>query len=113
MKTEEAQKITPELLKKGRRFDVKELFQDCFGHKGYRIIVWSWGAHKWTIHKDYALQFTVSGRLHKGHVYVTLHASDTFTIYLTSNRGNIKHQIDNVYIDQLIDVLDRAIETKH
>ena len=113
MKTEEAQKITPELLKKGRRFDVKELFQDCFGHKGYRTIVWSWGAHKWTIHKDYALQFTVSGRLHKGYVYVTLHASDTFTIYLTSNRGNIKDQIDNVYIDQLIDVLDRAIETKH
>lgn len=60
--------------------------------------------------KDKAYRFTVNGQHHKGHVHIVLNFMDTFDIYYTSNRGTIKKKSEGVYIDELIETLDRAIE---
>jgi len=72
---------------------------------------WSWGFNSPVIVvKNKALRFTVQGHFHKGHVYIVLDFMDTFTIYYTSNQGNIKKISKDIYIDQLIEVLDNEIE---
>ena len=111
MKAKTKEVMTTELLESSREFDTKELFREYFQHSAHRTIVWSWGAQNWRIHKDFALCFTVNGRIHKGAVFVTLAWNDTFTIYLVSSKRNIKSVIEGVYIDQLIDIIDGAVET--
>ena len=90
-----------------RPFDVSELFNAL---KGGGRIIWSWGAHAWTAHKDKWLRFKANGHHHKGHVYITLAFDDTFTIYYTTTRGTIKGIDTNVYIDVLIETIDNKIE---
>lgn len=90
-----------------RTFDPSELVNALRGN----MTVWSWGAHAWTKNEENTmLRFTVNGHHHKGHVYITLAWNDTFTVTLTSNRGNVKHSMENVYIDMLIDVIDDKVE---
>lgn len=72
--------------------------------------VWSWGAHAWTRMNDCCLRFTVSGHHHRGHVYLVVNGSDLFDIYLTSNRGTIRHTITDIDVDCLVDVIDEAVE---
>ena len=74
------------------------------------VKVMSWGCHAWTVYKKLVLRFKVEGNHHKGHVYISLNFMDTFDIHLTSTHGNIKKKIEGIYIDQLIDVLDKEIE---
>lgn len=74
------------------------------------MIVWSWGANNWTKMNDYSLRFTVNGHHFKGHIYLVVNGSDLFDIYLTSNRGNIKDILTDIYLEDLIDVIDRRIE---
>ena len=73
-------------------------------------IVMSWGAHDFKSIEDKALRFTVSGHHHKGNIFIFLHTNDTFEIYLTDNKAKIKEQINDIYIDMLIDTLDKKIE---
>lgn len=75
-------------------------------------IVWSWGATAWTTMGKYALRFKVNGYLHKGHVYLSVNASDLFVVTLTTIRGKITNIIDDVYIDNIIDVIDGVVERK-
>jgi hypothetical protein len=71
----------------------------------------SWGFRAGTIvKKDMVYRFTVSGHHHKGHVYIELDFMDTFNINYTSNRGTIKKVRKDIYIDNLIEVLDVDIE---
>ena len=72
--------------------------------------VMSWGAHAWTKYKKLALRFKVEGNHHKGHVYIALNFMDTFDIYFTTTRGTIQKKIEGIYIDQLIDVIDKVVE---
>jgi len=76
------------------------------------MTVWSWGAHAWTAHKDMFLRFKVQGRLFKGHVYITLGWDDTFTLYFTTTHGTIKEIKEGIYVDVLIETIDRIVETK-
>ena len=71
----------------------------------------SWGFHNAveTV-KNKAYRFTVNGHHHKGHVHIVLNFMDTFDIYYTSNQGTIKKKSKGIYIDMLIDVLDKEIE---
>lgn len=73
-------------------------------------IVSSWGARSFVGFENTALRFTVNGHHHQGRVWIFLHANDTFEIYLTTDKDEIKEQINDIYIDELIDVLDKKIE---
>tara|TARA_Y100000004_G_C8825336_1_gene373761 strand:+ start:115 stop:462 length:348 start_codon:yes stop_codon:yes gene_type:complete len=64
------------------------------------------------------LKFKVNGLKHKGHVIISLMGNDTYTvrtckITLTGkNAGRVvfKEEAEDVYADQLIDILDRFVE---
>jgi hypothetical protein len=103
------EKINP--LKIGQRsFDPKELATAL--RRGAFWTVASWGAHAWTFHKDKMLRFMVQGRLFCGHVYIVLGWDDTFTLYFTTSRGTIKEKMEGIYVDVLVEVIDRYVETK-
>ena len=95
-----------------REFDLQEINNYVRrASNGVNPYSWSWGFHNAGIaHKNKALRFTVSGHHHKGYVYIVLSGLDLFDIYYTSNQGNIKKITKDVYLDMLIDVLDRDIE---
>ena len=106
--------------KVGNKIDTKEFVRTC---KFFSIeqlheqilrtgaIVMSWGFRNPVImEKDQVYRFTVSGHHHKGHVYIVLDALDLFDIYYTSNRGTIKKVREGIYVDELINILDKDIE---
>ncbi len=106
--------------KVGNKIDTKEFVKTC---KFFSIeqlheqilrtgaIVMSWGFRNPVImEKDQVYRFTVSGHHHKGHVYIVLDALDLFDIYYTSNRGTIKKVREGIYVDELINILDKDIE---
>ena len=78
-------------------------------------IVWSWGAHNYTVDKrnqPTMFRMTVQGHHHRGHVYIFLNFMDLFDVYLTTNRGKIVKRTDEmgIYNDQLIDWIDERVE---
>jgi hypothetical protein len=91
-----------------RGFDPQDLF------KNIRMLntVLCWGSNNWSFHKDKWLKFTVQGYLFNGHVYITLGWDDTFTIYFTTSHGTIKEIKEGIYVDVLIETIDRVVETK-
>lgn len=95
-----------------REFDLQEIANYIRrASNGINPYSWSWGYRAAGIaHKDKALRFTVSGHHHKGYVYIVLSGMDLFDIYYTTNQGKIKKISKDIYLDMLIDVLDRDIE---
>lgn len=73
------------------------------------VILMSWGAHAFRTF-EYGLRITVSGVKHKGWVYIVLHGSDTFEIYLTTKTNVVTDVKTGIYFDQLVDVIDSAVE---
>lgn len=76
--------------------------------------VMSWGLSK-KIATEYdgmpALALRVSGLQHKGWVYISLdYGRDVYEVDLVSVRGTVKRHLDEVYCDNLGEVLDRIIE---
>ena len=72
---------------------------------------WSWGFDKGTsVLPDLVYRFTVNGHLHKGYVYITLAWSDTFSIFYTDKSNTIVKISDMVYVDELVDTIDRDVE---
>lgn len=70
-------------------------------------------AHGETETRRAALEFRVSGYAHKGLVRINLAWNDTYTIETVKIRkGQVKicKSYDNVYFDQMIEVLDHMIE---
>jgi hypothetical protein len=91
-----------------REFDIRENFNFILRHGA---IPMSWGLHAPRIMKqNQCYRFMVAGHHHKGHVYIALNFMDTFDIYLTSSKGKIKKVLNGIYIDQLIEVIDNAVE---
>ena len=71
----------------------------------------SWGFNSpGIVIKNKCLRFTVNGHHHKGYVYIVLDFMDTFTIYYTNKKDEIKKVREMVYIDMLINILDTDIE---
>jgi len=89
-----------------REFDVNELFKNIRN----LVKVWSWGAHAWRTLESKGLRFAVQGHHHKGHVYIVLAWDDTFTIYYTTRQGKILDKQTDIYIDVLIDTIDKKVE---
>lgn len=73
-------------------------------------IVWSWGFNS-PKPMQRGLAFKVQGFLHKGWVLVEYNAgSDLFNVKLLSNQLEEVKFIENIYVDQLIDVIDDMVE---
>lgn len=76
-------------------------------------ILMSWGIKEFvaTLYDDMpALRFKVNGRLHAGNVIIALNGSDYYEVYLQDDKGT-ECLNEEVYFDELGDVIDRAIES--
>ena len=72
----------------------------------------AWGARQY-VGSENALRFRVSGLKFRGIVAITLNGRDLYDIELGNPRKSkwvVKHSINDVYCDQLVEVLDRYIE---
>ena len=96
-----------EVSENSRDFDQVELFNKVLTPRF--AIVASWGLHARKLFGR-GLRFTVSGMIHKGHVYVFLSANDTFEVHLTSRRGRLIETIKDVYLEDLIETIDIKVE---
>lgn len=73
-------------------------------------VVWSWGVHSPKAIQN-GLAFKVQGFLHKGWVLVEYNeGSDLFDIKLLSNQFKEVKSTEGIYVDELIDVIDDAVE---
>jgi hypothetical protein len=81
----------------------KQLF--AFG----KMKVYSWGVNNWVGGENW-LSFRVRARRHKGYVKITLNGMDLYDIQLISTHGNIKKEFNNIYFDQMTEVIDNEIE---
>ena len=70
----------------------------------------SWGSHKLSKYENTSLFFTVSGRLHKGIVLITLGWDDTYTVRLLSSQWNEKAKFEGIYCDMLNEFIDSKVE---
>jgi len=97
--------------------------------------LWCWGVNKFQVLKsehfksvidkddkqEYSLDhlggllFKVKGHLHSGSVMIRLAGNDTYTVDIGNIRKGIfssKQQVSNVYVDMMVDVINRMVETK-
>lgn len=77
-------------------------------------IFWSWGVDTEKIIRfsKGGFFFPVNGYLHKGFVLITLAYNDTYTVTLYNKKLIEKKQIEEVYFDQLVEVIDTNVERK-
>lgn len=76
------------------------------------MVVLSWGFHRpMTLPDDKGLAFKVDGFKHRGWVFVKYNdGKDLFDVELRDNAMTIIRVIENVYFDQLVTVIDNAVE---
>jgi hypothetical protein len=75
-----------------------------------KMIVWCWGFNS-PISLKNGLQFKVNGFIHKGTVKVIYNEGfDLFDIYLISKSHEIKKEINGIYFDELVEVIDNLVE---
>ena len=75
-------------------------------------IIMSWGLNPATVKAvENGLRFHVQGFKHTGDVEIKLNeGADLYEIYLYDESGELKETHTDIYVDQLIDTLDTAIE---
>ena len=74
------------------------------------MIVFSWGFHAATAIEN-GLAFQVEGYKHTGRVEVTYDQGwNLFTVRTINQDGSIKEQQEGVYVDGLVEVIDRMVE---
>jgi hypothetical protein len=75
------------------------------------IIVFSWGCHNACALPN-GLKFSVDDYLHQGKVEVVYNeGADLFVVNTLNADGSIKQQIEDVYLDCLVSVIDSMVET--
>ena len=76
------------------------------------MIMFSWGFNKpMALPNDEGLIFKVNGFIHKGFVKVVYSAGqDLFMVILLDSKMNTVKEIEGVYFDMLVDVIDGAVE---
>ena len=73
-------------------------------------ILFSWGARRFTAIQD-GLIFHVQGYLLTGWVKVLYnYGSDAFDVYFLNNRKELVKEVSEVYLDNLVDVIDYHVE---
>ena len=74
------------------------------------IIVFSWGFHSARAIEN-GLAFYVQGFLHTGRVEVVYdERQDLFCVRTLNPDGSIKEQQEGVYVDGLVELIDRMVE---
>lgn len=78
--------------------------------KYYLPIVFSWGfSHPQPIPDG--LRFHVQGYIHKGLVEVVYdEGQDLFLVRTLNRNGSVKEERDGIYLDGLVDTIDRMVE---
>jgi len=105
MKKEE---ILKEVLALAERdFDINECFK-VLTHN--TPIYWSWGVEERLGVQNKCLLIKVNGYHHKGWVGITLGWMDTFDVHIISLGGEILETIKDVYVFDLVKVIDERIE---
>ena len=76
------------------------------------MVVFSWGFHcPMALPDDGGLAFKVDGFKHRGWVFVKYNeGKDLFDVELRDNAMTIIRGIEDVYFDQLVHVIDHAVE---
>ena len=76
------------------------------------FVVMSWGINPASITiVDVGVKFHVQGFLHTGYVQVQLNeGEDLFEVTLISEEGEILNKIEHIFVDNLICVIDDAVE---
>lgn len=75
------------------------------------MVVCSWGFQTPIAIKD-GLRFRVNGFRHKGWCEVVYNEGmDTFTFRTINRNGNTLREIEDVYFDNLVSVIDTTVET--
>ncbi len=78
--------------------------------KSRLTIMWSWGSSRFTPVEN-GLMWFVRGYLFTGWVKVVYNvAHDTFDVYLLKNRQEVIKKVADVYLDNLVDVIDYHVE---
>ena len=78
--------------------------------KHYLSIVLSWGFHD-PVAIENGLRFSVEGFLHTGKVEVLYDEGyDLFNVRLLNPDGSTKRAEEGVYLDGLVEVIDRMVE---
>lgn len=73
-------------------------------------VLWSWGFEDVKTIKN-GVTFKVNGFLLRGRVEIIYNSSsDLFDISFYDNDGKLKKQVDDVWIDQLVDTIVRTVE---
>jgi hypothetical protein len=77
-------------------------------------VTWSWGVDRFraTEYRNMAaLRFSVIGAIHKGDVVVAYNqGADTFEVFCLGDGDTIVSSNDDVYLDELLEVIDRFVE---
>ena len=75
------------------------------------IVVFSWGFHNAHPIRN-GLRFSVNGYLHQGLVDVVYNeGADLFVVNTLNDDSSIKQQETGIYLDCLVNVIDRMVET--
>ena len=76
-----------------------------------RLIMWSWGCCRFTAIQN-GLIFHVQGYiLQNGWVKVLYNeGTDAFDVYFLSNKKELIKKVEEVYLDNLVDVIDYNVE---
>ena len=99
-----------DIVAKEDSYRVFESAGELVGAWSRNPIVWSWGAHNWQMINTKVLRFRVNGHHHKGHVWIMVNGNDLFDVFLTTSQGNIVRNIKDVYIEDLTEAVDIAVE---
>lgn len=74
------------------------------------MVMWSWGCCKFIALPD-GLMWHVQGYLLNGWVKVLYnYGADAFDVYFLNNRKELVKKIEEVYLDNLVDVIDQNVE---
>lgn len=74
------------------------------------MVVFSWGYHS-PVAIDNGLEFGVEGYKHKGKVRVLyIEGLDLFQVVTLKKDGGVKEQVEEVYLDELVKVIDNMVE---
>ena len=70
----------------------------------------TWAARGWVKVNKALLRVTVSARRHKGYIYIAVNGADLFDVWLTNRAGLIKKTFTDVYVEDIINTIDKEIE---
>jgi hypothetical protein len=72
---------------------------------------WCWGATNFVgSEEERSLSFKVDGMKFKGYVTIVLNYMDTYDITFTNKKGDEVKEVNNVYFDGMVDVIDNYVE---